>query len=75
METSERYTPGTDDWKKYLRATATYTDGHGSGKSASQTTVRVQDPPKVTLHLSPSSSTRTADRAQSRRVWPRHRPP
>ena len=55
METSERYTPGTDDWKKYLRATATYTDGHGSGKSASQTTVRVQDPPKVTLHLSPSS--------------------
>ena len=55
MATSERYTPGTDDWKKYLRATATYTDGHGSGKSASQTTVRVQDPPKVTLHLSPSS--------------------
>ena len=55
METSERYTPGTDDWKKYLRATATYTDGHGSGKSASQTTVQVQDPPKVTLHLSPSS--------------------
>ena len=55
METSERYTPGTDDWKKYLRATATYTDGHGSGKSASTTTTAVQAPPKVTLHLSPSS--------------------
>ena len=28
------YTPVEDDTGKYLRATATYTDGHGEGKSA-----------------------------------------
>ena len=30
---SNVYTPGTDDVGSYLRATASYTDGHGSGKS------------------------------------------
>ena len=55
MATSERYTPEAGDLGKHLRATATYTDRYGSGKSASQTTARVQDPPKVTLHLAPSS--------------------
>ena len=33
-ETSASYTPVTGDVGKYLRATASYTDGHGSGKSA-----------------------------------------
>ena len=55
MATSERYTPEAGDLVgKHLRATATYTDRYGSGKSASQTTARVQDPPKVTLHLAPN---------------------
>ena len=55
MATSERYTPEAGDLGKHLRATATYTDRYGSGKSASTTTTAVQAPPKVTLHLSPSS--------------------
>ena len=32
--TAASYTPAVDDLAKWLRATATYTDGHGSGKSA-----------------------------------------
>ena len=32
--TSESYTPVAGDEKNYLRVTASYTDGHGSGKSA-----------------------------------------
>ena len=32
--TGDSYTPETADLNKYLRATATYTDGEGSGKSA-----------------------------------------
>ena len=32
--TAASYTPVTGDVGKYLRATASYTDGHGSGKSA-----------------------------------------
>ena len=32
--TSDSYTPVDDDLGKYLRATVSYTDGHGSGKSA-----------------------------------------
>ncbi len=55
MATSERYTPEAGDLGKHLRATATYTDRYGSGKSASTTTTAVQAPPGMTLHLSPSS--------------------
>ena len=32
--TSDSYTPVADDLGKYLRVTVSYTDGHGSGKSA-----------------------------------------
>ena len=32
--TTASYTPGQEDTGKYLRATATYTDAHGGGKSA-----------------------------------------
>ena len=32
------YTPSADDAGKYLQATASYTDGHGAGKSASAAT-------------------------------------
>ena len=35
--TSASYTPAAWDVGKYLRATATYTDGHGSGKTAYST--------------------------------------
>ena len=35
--TSSTYTPTTGDVGQYLRATASYTDGHGSGKSAEAT--------------------------------------
>ena len=34
--TSRRYTPDTGDLNHYLRATASYTDGHGAGKSAQE---------------------------------------
>ena len=62
--TSARYTPGTADVNQYLRATATYTDGQGSGKRAAAVTARVQAAavtvpaqaaPEVTLHLSDTS--------------------
>ena len=33
--TGSAYTPGNDDEGNYLRATASYEDGHGAGKSAS----------------------------------------
>ena len=33
-ETSDTYTPVAGDLNRYLRATASYTDGHGAGKSA-----------------------------------------
>ena len=40
---SGSYTPSANDVGDYLRATATYTDGHGTGKSASVTSAnRVQ---------------------------------
>ena len=54
--TSTRYTPGAADVGQYLQATATYTDGQGVGKRASQaTTTPVQAAPVVTLHLSDAS--------------------
>ena len=35
--TSERYTPAAADLDHYLRVTVEYTDGHGSGKTAAET--------------------------------------
>ena len=70
-ETSPRYPPGAADLGQYLQATATYTDGQGSGKRASQaTTTSVQAAPKVTCTCPIPPSARTARRAaRSRRVW------
>ena len=39
-ETSTSYTPVAADERKYLRATVSYTDGHGSGKSAQAVSYR-----------------------------------
>ena len=36
--TTARYTPDADDVGQYLRATASYTDGHGMGKAEAATT-------------------------------------
>ena len=44
--TSDTYTPESDDVDKYLRVTASYTDGENSGKSAQTVTARwVKDDP------------------------------
>ena len=54
--TLARYTPDAADVGQYLRATASYTDGHGMGKAESTvTTGRVQAAPKLSLALAPSS--------------------
>ena len=39
-ETTDSYTPVSGDVGKYLRATASYTDGHGSGKTAQAVSAR-----------------------------------
>ena len=50
------YTPQSGDVGNLLRATASYDDAQGSGKSASaQTGVVGQPPPKVTLVLTPDT--------------------
>ena len=42
------YTPTLEeDRGSYIRATASYTDGHGPNKSAAQVSARVGDPPPV----------------------------
>ncbi len=41
------YTPTLDDVGNYIRATASYTDGHGSNKNAEKVSARVGDPPPV----------------------------
>ncbi|MCY3647902.1 MAG: cadherin domain-containing protein [Chloroflexi bacterium] len=46
-ETSARYTPTLVDAGNYIRATASYTDGHGQNKTASEVSSRVGDPPPV----------------------------
>ena len=46
------YTPQAVDVGHYVRATASYTDGHGMGKTAAATTDRVQGPPRISLVLS-----------------------
>ena len=46
--TSATYTPTLEeDAGNYIRATATYTDGHGPNKTASAVSPRVGDPPPV----------------------------
>ncbi len=46
--TSAAYTPTLEeDRGSYIRATASYTDGHGPNKSAAQVSARVGDPPPV----------------------------
>ena len=46
--TSATYTPTLEeDRGNYLRATASYTDGHGPNKTAAQVSARVGDPPPV----------------------------
>ena len=39
-DASARYTPNADDMGKYLRATASYTDGEGSGKTGQMVSYR-----------------------------------
>ena len=58
--TSASYTPLTSDFGQYLRATASYTDGHGSGKSA----MAVSDNPVKTVPGAPAiGSVAPGDRA------------
>ena len=45
--TSARYTPTLVDAGNFIRATASYTDGHGQSKTASEVSPRVGDPPPV----------------------------
>ena len=46
--TSAAYTPTLEeDRGSYIRATASYTDGHGPNKTAAQVSARVGDPPPV----------------------------
>ncbi len=48
IATSATYTPTLeDDAGKYIRATASYTDGHGRNKTANAVSPRVGDPPPV----------------------------
>ena len=55
--TSAAYTPTLEeDRGSYIRATATYTDGEGSDKTAEKVSARVGDPPPVnSLPVFPSS--------------------
>ena len=45
--TGARYTPTLVDAGNFIRATASYTDGHGQNKTASEVSSRVGDPPPV----------------------------
>ena len=45
--TSAVYTPSSDDQEKYLRATVSYDDGHGSGKQAQGISTYEITPPKL----------------------------
>ncbi len=61
--TSDSYTPLEDDVDKYLRATASYTDGEASGKSAqAKSTNPVQAVP-VTNEAPEFSSSETSERS------------
>ena len=45
--TGDRYTPTLVDAGNFIRATASYNDGHGQNKTASEVSSRVGDPPPV----------------------------
>ena len=45
--TGARYTPTLVDAGNFIRATASYNDGHGQNKTASEVSSRVGDPPPV----------------------------
>ena len=59
--TSAKYTPTADDLNKYLRATASYTDKMGGGKSASGVSANAVAPQPPNTSLSPSASDPSAD--------------
>ena len=54
--TSASYTPTADDLNKYLRAKASYNDGHGTGKSAHGVSTNAVAPQPPNTSLSPSAS-------------------
>lgn len=57
---SSSYTPVNTDNSKYLRATASYTDGHGSGKTANRVSAAVSTEPNEAPEIEgPSTLTRT----------------
>ena len=51
-ETTNSYTPGTDDVDDYLRVTATYDDEEGSGKTAEKVSQKVLTAPPTNLQPS-----------------------
>ena len=60
--TSDSYTPATGDENNYLRVTASYTDGEGSGKSAqteSDNTVEAAPVINTAPEFATATSTRT----------------
>ena len=61
--TSSTYTPTTGDVGQYLRATASYTDGHGSGKSAEATSDSAVRAAPVTNQAPEFPSTETGRRS------------
>ena len=60
--TAASYTPVADDLTKYLRATATYTDPQGSGKSADAVADNAVDPAPL-INTDPAFSADTATRS------------
>ena len=78
-ETSATYTPVAADVGDYLRATASYTDGEGSGKSAEGVSANVVQAAPVPQNLPPEFSSNTAARdvdenTSHRRARHGHRP-
>ena len=59
--TSASYTPRADDLNRYLRATASYNDGLGTGRSASGVSANAVAPRPPNTSLSPSASDPSAD--------------
>ncbi|MYD66321.1 MAG: hypothetical protein F4X26_10150 [Chloroflexi bacterium] len=60
--TSDRYTPTLVDAGNFIRATASYNDGHGDNKTASEVSSRVGDPPPVnSAPAFPATETGTRD--------------
>ena len=60
--TAASYTPVADDLNKYLKVTATYTDGEGAGKSADAVADNAVDPAPL-INTDPAFSADTATRS------------